>query len=71
MIHRDPGVSRMCQVGDTVDVKLWVKSTSSTQTFPQPSFTETVAEAETGFGGGWDSFGTVFCRRSFYVKGRK
>lgn len=38
----------MCQVGDTVDVKLWVKSTSSTQTFPQPSFTETVAAAEMG-----------------------
>lgn len=35
---------RMCQVGDTVDVKLWVKSTSSTQTFPQPSFTETEQE---------------------------
>ena len=48
MIRRDPWVSRMCQVGDTVDVKLWVKSTSSTQTFPQPSFTETVAAAEMG-----------------------
>eukprot|EP00435_Cladocopium_sp_Y103_P004835 s4107_g1.t1 len=34
----------MCQVGDTVDVKLWVKSTSSTQSFPQPSFTETEQE---------------------------